>query len=68
MPRTYETVRERAANAHSQGITSLVGRQMNANNQPPVVDNNNDDNDGAINIVTITIMNRKLTYNEAGIL
>ena len=29
---------------------------------------NNDDNDGAINIVTITIMNRKLTYNEAEIL
>ena len=43
MPRTYETVRERTANAHPQNITSLFGRQMNGNNQPPVVDNNDDD-------------------------
>ena len=65
MPRTYETVRERAA----IGVTSLFGRQMNANNQPPAVDNNDDDDDdGAIIIVTITIMNRQLTYHEAEIL
>ena len=68
MPRTYETVREPAANAHSQNITSLFGRQMNTNNQPPAVDNNDDDDDWAIKIVTITIMNRQLTYNEAEIL
>ena len=40
MPRNYKTVGERTANAHSQDIMSLFGRQMNANNQPPVVDNN----------------------------
>ena len=39
MPSTYETVRERAA----IGVTSLFGRQMNANNQPPAVDKNDDD-------------------------
>ena len=61
MPRTYETVRERAANAHSQDITSLFGRQMNANNQPPAVDNNDDDDDGAIN--NCNNNNNELTAN-----
>ena len=41
---------------------------MNANNQPPAVDNNNEMMMGLLIILTITIMNRQLMYNEAEIL